>query len=244
MDDLAIGRLFRALRLRLGWRQADVAAKADISRSGYSEIERGHLDLVKVSTLRKVAGVLEVRLTLDAGWLAGWDASSVCSPAATLRWPSASRACSSMLAGRSGRRPRSAITAKRGVVDIAWHGAFRTLLLIEIKTELVDVNGLLEATDRRRRLAAVIARDSGWEPAAVAQWVVLAEGRTNERRVAEYRALLRAAFPADGRAIEGWLKEPSSRLDALWFLPDVGERSTGRAARGPSRVPTRRSNEV
>ena len=243
MDDLGIGRLFRALRLRLGWRQADVAAKAGISRSGYSEIERGHLDAVKVSTLRKVAGILEVRLTLDAGWRGGRIERVLSGRHAAM----AERVTSMLVEAGWDVRPEASFSSygERGVVDIvAWNRAHRTLLLIEIKTELVDVNGLLEATDRRRRLAAVIARDSGWEPAVVAQWVVLAEGRTNQRRVAEYRSLLRAAFPADGRAIGGWLKAPTSRLDALWFLPDDGLGRTGRDARGPRRVPTRRSNEA
>ena len=241
MDDLVIGRLFRTLRLRLGWRQADVATKAGISRSGYSEIERGHLDAVKVSTLRKVAGILEVRLTLEAGWRGGRIERVLSGRHAAM----AERLTRMLVDAGWDVRPEASFSSygERGVVDIvAWNPAYRTLLLIEIKTELVDVNGLLEATDRRRRLADVIARDSGWEPAVVAQWVVLAEGRTNQRRVAEYRSLLRAAFPADGRAIDGWLREPSSRLDALWFLPDVAEASMGRSARGPKRVPTRRAN--
>lgn len=129
---------------------------------------------------------------------------------------------------------------ERGVVDlVAWHAATRTLLLTEIKTELVDPSGLLATTDTRRRLAGVIARESGWDPRVVAQWVVLADGRTNQRRVAEHRALLRSAFPADGRALAGWLANPVGGLDALWFLPDVAVGGTGRSARGPARVRTR-----
>lgn len=139
-------------------------------------------------------------------------------------------------------RPEASFNSfgERGVVDlIAWHPGRRALLLVEIKTELVDPSGLLMVTDRRRRLAGVIARDSGWHPLIVAQWVVLADGRTNQRRVAEHRALLRAAFPNDGRSIPGWLREPVSSINALWFLPDATARSTGRAAQGPNRVPTR-----
>ena len=46
MDDLAIGRVLRELRIRLGWPQRVVAAKARISASAYSEIERGHIESV------------------------------------------------------------------------------------------------------------------------------------------------------------------------------------------------------
>jgi transcriptional regulator with XRE-family HTH domain len=50
---LAIGRLFRELRVRLGWRAVDVASRAAVSLSAYSLIER------------RVSAVLEVRLALD-----------------------------------------------------------------------------------------------------------------------------------------------------------------------------------
>lgn len=110
---------------------------------------------------------------------------------------------------------------ERGVVDlVAWHVASRTLLLVELKTELADISDLLTVTGRRRRLATVIAEPFGWKPATVAQWVVVAAGRSNQRRVAAHRALLRSAFPPDGRSIAGWLRNPSSPASALWFLPD------------------------
>jgi transcriptional regulator with XRE-family HTH domain len=70
MDDLAIGRLFRQLRIRLGWRAADVALKAATSTSTYSRIERGDLGRVRLDVMRRVAAVLEVRLVLDPRWRA------------------------------------------------------------------------------------------------------------------------------------------------------------------------------
>lgn len=243
MDDLAIGRLFRLLRLRLGWRQADVATKAQIARPVYSEIERGHIDDIKLATLRRVARVLEVRLTLEAGWRGGRIERVLSGRHAAM----AQRVTVMLTRAGWELRPEASFNnfGERGVVDIvAWHHPSRTLLLIEIKTELVDVNGLLEATDRRRRLARVIARERDWDPVVVAQWVVLADGRTNRRRVADHRTLLRAAFPCDGRSIAGWLDAPSRPLDALWFLPDVAASGTRRSADGPSRVPTRVAGSI
>lgn len=238
MDDVGVGRLFRALRLRLGWRQLDVSQKTRISRSVYSAIERGHLDRIPLGTLRRVATVLEVRLPLEPSWRGGRIERVISGRHAAM----AERLTAMLVTRRWEVRPEASFNSygERGVVDlVAWHPAFHTLLLIEIKTELVDPSGLLTVTDRRRRLAGVIARDSGWAPDRVAQWVVLSAGRTNARRVAEHRSLLRAAFPADGRSIASWLEDPRTPLDAMWFLPDVADRSTGRAARGPNRVPTR-----
>lgn len=238
MDDIGIGRLFRGIRLRLGWRQVDVADRAGITRSVYSDAERGHLDQLTVATLRRIASVLEVRLNVEPSWRGGRIERVLSGRHAAM----AERVTSMVVEAGWIVRPEASFNhfGERGVVDlVGWHAATRTLLLIEIKTELVDPSGLLATTDIRRRLANVIARESGWGPGVVAQWVVLADGRTNQRRVAEHRALLRAAFPADGRAIAGWLANPGASLDALWFLPDVAVGGTGRTARGPARVPTR-----
>lgn len=223
MDDLAVGRLFRELRIRLGWPQAQVAARAGVSRPAYSEIEHGRFDKVPLGKLRRVAGVLEVRLRLVPSWRgAAVDfvmssrhagmAEHVTRLLTTLGWEV---------------RPEVSFNwyGERGVVDlVAWHAATRTVLLIELKTELADVNDLLAANGRRRRLAATIVEPLGWKPEAVAQWVAIADSRTNQRRLAAHRSLLRAAFPLDGRAIAGFLAHPirhAGRFSALSFLPDV-----------------------
>lgn len=243
MDDVGIGRVFRGVRLRLGWRQLDVSEKAGVSRALYSAIERGQLDRVPLGTLRKVAAVLEVRLPVEPSWRGGRIERVISGRHAAM----AERVTAMLVAAGWEVRPEASFNnfGERGVVDlVAWHPGRRALLLVELKTELVDPNGLLMVTDLRRRLASVIARDSGWRPLIVAQWVVLAEGRTNHRRVAEHRSLLRAAFPADGRSIPAWLHDPSSPIDALWFLPDATARSTGRTAGGQQRVSTRSSPQA
>ncbi len=126
---------------------------------------------------------------------------------------------------------------ERGIVDlVAWHPGLRAILLVELKTEFVDVNELLGVTDRRRRLARVIARSLAWDPVVVGQWVVLAEGRTNRRRLAEHRTVIRAAFPADGRSIAGWLARPVANASALWFLPDSREGGVRRSRTSRQRV--------
>jgi transcriptional regulator with XRE-family HTH domain len=241
MDDLAVGRIFRELRIRLGRPQRVVAAKAGVSASAYSEIERGHIESVPLGRLRKVAAVLEVRLILEPRWRgAGLDRII------SSRHASMTEAVRRMLLAAGWEaRPEVSFNhfGERGVVDlVAWHEGSRTLLLAELKTELVDVSDLLAVTDRRRRLAATIVGQFGWEPRRVGEWVVVAESRTNRRRVAEHRSALRAAFPADGRSIAGWLSKPDQPAAALWFLPNTsgaGARS-GRAAR--LRVRPRRSS--
>jgi transcriptional regulator with XRE-family HTH domain len=241
VEDLAVGRLFRELRLRLGWQQRLAAAKAGISTSSYSEIERGLIDRAPIGKLRRVAAVFEVRLVLEPRW----------------RGAALDRVSSSRHAGMAERVARLLLNAgweirpevsfsrygERGVVDlVAWRAVTRTVLLVEVKTELADINDLLAVTDRRRRLAPAIVEPFGWVPQNVGQWVVVAASRTNERRLAEHRTIIRAAFPDDGRAIAGWLASPSRPLAALWFLPDSDGSSVRRAAAPRLRVRQRRTN--
>jgi transcriptional regulator with XRE-family HTH domain len=231
MDDLAVGRVFRELRLRLRWTQRMVAAKSGISSSAYSEIERGLIEQVPIGKLRKVGAVLEVRLVLEPRWRGAALDRMLAS-----RHASMTEVVSRLIVDAGWEvRPEVSFNhfGERGVVDlVAWHAASRTVLLVELKTELVDINDLLAVTDRRHRLAAIIVEPFGWKPLSVSQWVVVAESRSNRRRLAEHRTALRAAFPSDGRAVAGWLSSPHGPTAALWFLPDSGG-SSARQRRAP-----------
>ena len=71
MQDIQLGARFRGVRLRLGLRQQDVAARARVSDASVSRIERGHLDALSLRTLRAVAAVLEIRVELLPRWRGG-----------------------------------------------------------------------------------------------------------------------------------------------------------------------------
>jgi hypothetical protein len=129
---------------------------------------------------------------------------------------------------------------ERGVIDIlAWHAATRSLLVIELKTRIVDVNALTATMDIRRRVARRLARDQGWEPSTVSIWVLVAPSRTNARILAEHRTVLRAKFPADGRSMRRWLARPDGDVAALSFLPQVGGGDLSRDLAAPRRVRVR-----
>jgi hypothetical protein len=108
------------------------------------------------------------------------------------------------------------IWGERGVIDLVlWHPERRALLIIEFKTEFVDVGDLLSTMDRRRRLASQIVKARGWYPRTVSTWVIVARSRTNDRRLAEHRTVLRSAFPAGLHDVRRWLREPIGSIDAL-----------------------------
>ena len=45
--------------------------------------------------------------------------------------------------------------------------------------------------------------------------MIVAESRTNRRRIAAHQAVLRTAFPADGPAMRRWLVDPGGPIAGL-----------------------------
>ena len=68
MEMVRFGRGIRALRLRRGWRQIDLAAAAGVSQSIVSRIERGLGGRLTIETLARVAQALGSRVDLRLNW--------------------------------------------------------------------------------------------------------------------------------------------------------------------------------
>lgn len=228
------GAMVRAVRVRRGWRQIDVAGRARLHRSVVSSIERGHLDHVTFGTFVRVARALDIKVSITARWRAG-DLVRLVSGRHSQLHEAVSRWFAVTLPDWILAPEVSfAVYAERGVIDIvAWHPGRRALLIIELKTDVVDVNEVIGRMDQRRRLARRIVRERGWDPLAVSTWVLIARGRTNEARVRAHRSVLRRAFPADGRAIRRWLRDPDGSIDALslWAVSLDGQPPRDLAAR-------------
>lgn len=224
--------MIRAVRHRRGWRQRDLASRAGVSAATVSRIERGHLDTLSLRTLRGVASALDVRIDLTARWRAGDLDRLLNARHSALHESVAAWFRDAMPAWELAPEVSFSIFGERGVIDIvAWHAGRRALLIIELKTDIADVNELVGTFDRKRRLARKVAEDLGWEPVSVSGWVIVAAGRTNRARVAAHGAMLRAAFPIDGRAIRAWLADPVGKVAAL---------SMWSSERGVVASPTRR----
>lgn len=236
MYDQRLGAAFRAVRIRRGWRQIDVATRANVSSSMISLIERGHVGFVTLDRLRRVATVLEIRLDVVARWRGGELERLLNSRHAALtedvaRW----------VTGLTGWTVTPEVSfayyAERGVIDLlAWHASSRTLLVIEIKTEIVDLQEMLGTLDRKSRLAMKIGRDRGWNPLVVATWLVIAEGTANRRRVSNHRALVRSAVPASGPEMRTWLRQPSGPIRGCSFWSNSNGNGTTRQLSGVKRV--------
>ena len=240
MDHGRIGRSIRVVRIRRRLRQADLASLVGLSQPTISRIERGRLDGVTMGSLERVFDELGIRNNLQTWW-DGAELDRLLAGRHSAMHDAIARMFESLPEWTIAPEVSFAIYRERGVIDIlAWHAASRTLLVIELKTELVDVQETVGTLDRKRRLAAQVAAERGWKPAAVSVWLVIADSRTNQRRVAAHRAMLRAAYPVDGRTIGRWLQAPSGAIAALSFLPSTRGTSANREFAPVRRVSGRR----
>jgi transcriptional regulator with XRE-family HTH domain len=216
--DTRVGARFRALRHRLRLRQVDVARRARSSRSVVSFIERGRLERASLANLRAVAQALDAELSIQLRWRGGdldrlmdqGHAMLVGQAAALLR-----------ARGWEVRAEISySIYGERGSIDLlGWHEATRTLLVIEVKTDIVSVEETLRKHDAKVRLARRIAHEQlGWRASAVGRLLVLPGLATPRRRVERHASVLQVAYPARGSWIRSWLREPTGSMSGILFL--------------------------
>lgn len=125
------------------------------------------------------------------------------------------------------------VYGERGSIDLlAWHAETRTLLVVEVKTEITSAEETLRRHDAKVRLAAAICRERfGASPLVVARLLAVGESSTNRARVARLASLFRARYPVRGAALRAWLRTPSGPMGGLIFLRTAsgGVKATGRA---------------
>ena len=231
MDVIRLGRQYRALRMRRQLRQDDVSERAGVSRSEIGRAERGEADRLRLATLYRIATALGARLEIRLTWngealdrlLDAGHASLVEAIVARLKnwgWECAVEVSFN-------------VWGERGSIDLlAFEPLSQSLLVVEVKSVVPDVQATLMTLDRKARLAPELARERGWNPVRVGRLLVIGESRTSRRRVQAHRAIFDAALPARGIAVRDWLRAPGGRppLAGLIFL------SSGRPTTARHRV--------
>ena len=221
VDDQRVGWTLRTIRAKKRWRRADLATRAGVSRLVVMRIERGRLAGVPMEKVRRVATALDARIDMVVRWQGG-DLDRLISARHAAMHEMMARFFAERAPWIAEPEVSFSIWGERGTVDIlAWHPPAKAFLVVELKSELVDLNELLGTLDRTRRLAMQIAIARGLVPVVVGVWVVVADSRTNRRAVAAHSAAIRSKLPIDGRGIGRWLHHPDGELAALSFLPSV-----------------------
>ena len=208
MLDAELGRVARAIRHRLKWRQDDVARRAGVHRSTVAILERGGAGELRLDLVRRILDGLGARLELRPLW----------------HGPQLDRLLDerhAMLAAAWKHRLESwgwevrvevsySRFGERGRIDLfGWYAPLHALLVTEIKTDMVDAQGLFGPLDAKARLARAIAVDLGWRDASIVMPMLLfSDDSTVRRRVARLAPLF-GQFDLRGRAAVSWLRSPS-----------------------------------
>ena len=238
MDAIRVGLALRALRIRLGWRQIDLAVRAGVSQSTISAVERGSVAGVSLATLERVAAALGARLDVAVRWR-GEQLDRLLDEAHATLVEQVVRLLRE-LGWEVAVEVSFAVAGERGSIDVlAFHSASRTLLVVEVKSVVPDSQATLMTLDRKVRIAPGIARARGWSPVVIGRLLVVGEGSTARRRIARLDATYRTTLPDRGAAVRGWLRRPRGVLAGLVFLSFTSQGGTRRTTTGVTRVRAR-----
>ena len=234
MDLVRAGRSLRTIRRHKGWTLERAAAEAELSRATAGRIEAGRHDSARALTA--YARALGADVKVYVRWHGG-DLDRLLNRRHAAMHEQLARLWPDLPSWIAMPEVTFSVFGERGVVDwVAWHAETGTLLLVELKSEIVDINDLLGTANRRIRLARQIAEPYGWVPRRVAYWLAIEDDRTNRRHLARYATVLRSAFPDDGHAMRRWLREPDRPIRCLSFLT-IAQQERRRQPRATSARP-------
>jgi transcriptional regulator with XRE-family HTH domain len=236
VDRIRFGRSIKALRVRRRWRQQDLSRASGVSTSAIGRIEHGKIQRMAWGDLEAVAEALDAQLGFDFRWRGGdldrlLDAAHAAIVERLVRlyraagWEVIVEATFSEF-------------GERGSIDVlAWHAATGQVAVNEVKATIADAGRTVMGVDRKARLAPVVARRLGWTCRGVSRFLVVAEGPTARRRIAEHAAIFRTSFPLGARESRAWIVKPTSSPAAgLIFLSYPRRVGTSVAATAISRV--------
>lgn len=227
----------RAHRHVRGWRLHDLAAAAGVGVTACSDLERGHAGEMTVRAVRAIAAAVD----LPIGWDLGWRRQEV-----DRLLDQDHAALAVRLVGRLGAwgwlvRAEASFNryGERGRIDVlAFHPVAAALLVVELKTLIVNGQELIGGMDVKTRVAPHVAGDIGWHARSVVPALIVMDGTTNRRRVRQIEPLLRH-LSLRGHAALGWLRQPigtPTGLLLLTKLPDSAGSDVRRAGRGRVRL--------
>lgn len=220
----------RRLRVRRRWRQEDLGRRAGLSRDAVSRAECRALEGLTVRSLSRLVDALDATLVVEIRWQGADLDRLIDREHAHIQEAAARR-----LASR-GWSVQAEVSfnhyGDRGSCDlVAWHPRTRTLLVVEVKSRIGNLQDLLQRLDVKVRLGEILARQLGWPPPqAVVRALVAADDR-NSRRVVERHAALFNAFGPRGRVAIAWIRAPSAAVGGLLWFEQPADSDTGGSMR-------------
>ena len=184
MDSVRFGLAVRSLRRRRRWTQTELAVRVGCSRSAVARVERAEADRFTVRFLERLLASLDARMLIRVLWRGEeLDRLLDADHAALVEVTASALAATGWVV-----QPEVTfqVRGERGSIDVlALHPARRTVLVVEVKSVVPDIQSMLSALDRKVRLAPIIVRERGWGDGTegVSRVLVLSGDRTSRRRV-------------------------------------------------------------
>lgn len=217
LDDDRLAKASRLLRRKQGMRQDDLAT----SRFVAQEIEAGRAGRLRIDHVRAHFAGLDASLRVSAWWNgAALDrliderhAAVVECTAATLH----------RYAFRVATEASFNDYGDRGSIDVfGAHDPTRAVFVGEAKSEWGSLEETIRRLNVKIRIAPKLALSTfGWRAVSIAGVLVFPEDRTARRIADRYVATLSASFPARGREVRQWLRQPTGHLRGIWFLTNA-----------------------
>lgn len=202
------GRAVRETRMAAGWSQAELGRRSGISKGMIGKIEIGAANCTFAVAGRLIDELgIRASLRLDAPFIVDRRRQ---------REPIHAR-CSAYVRRRleaDGWTVHGEVEIvhgqSHGWIDLlAWHPTTRTVLVIEIKTELHDLGQIERTMGWYEREAWAAARRLGWRPVRVVSALVVLMTSEVEGRVRENVAAIASGFRVRGSALARWVADPS-----------------------------------
>ena len=233
----ALARHLRETRIALDVSQREVASAVGVSRGYVAHLELGAANPT-LDVVDRLAAALGIELELTA------RRPTVDEP------PRQRDAVHAWCSGYVDRRLRRAgwMTERKveivqgrhhGWIDlVAFDPSTATMIVIEVKTQLVDVGAVERQVAWYERSASSVARQRGWRVDNVGTWLLLLATDEVEESIRINRAVLAIAFPSRGPRV-GELRhgrglaliDPTSKRKAWLIAPGIdGRRSPARFA--------------
>jgi transcriptional regulator with XRE-family HTH domain len=234
------GASVRAVRLALGLSQRALGERIGRSQVHVSLLERGRIAGLSITEADSICGALGATLVfgIEAPVLAGSrqrDAAHARCVAYVMR-----RLIKEGWIVR--REVQVGTPARPGWIDIlAFHPELRVLLVIEIKTELVDLGGLERQLGWYVREARQAARSLGWRAGDVMPVALLLSTAVNDVRLRENATGIGQVFPRRWRDLIAVVRGGVHAAGTAWGIAMIDPRSHARDWLRPTVLDGRRS---
>jgi transcriptional regulator with XRE-family HTH domain len=242
-SDLAVrvGQRFRSARLAIGLSQRELERRTGISQSALSRFERGRSGSIGLSAMEALVAalggridvVLELPFLVDRARqrdsLHARCVGYVARHLMTAGWKVATEV---EIQGRFGP----------GWIDVlAFDPRTRTLLVIEIKTEIHDLGQVQRTLGWYTARAHEAAVNRGWSPRVVRAALLVLATEEADRRIRANEDLITVAFPVRATWLAAWVTTPEASASSDgWGLAMVDPHSRRRAWLIPTRLDGRR----